>query len=187
MKEESMSQKGLTLTEILVVALLIPLIGLAIVQLDFFSHNYFHRTTHAMVSEQEVEMSLGAMARDITMAHSLEVWAGGVPVLVGTAGDSLFLTLDDDITPEDSTDDDEVEYRLNGGSLIREYVVMPGPAPLPDQTIARNVTALVVMQTIDEAALLPRNVIRATVSATSQGVEVTRTRYMASRVLSAPP
>jgi len=180
-----MAKKGFTLVELLVTILLIPLVGLTLYHLNFFVDQSFRRTTARMLPEQEVEVTLGYMAKDIMAANSVEVTSGGAPVAVGDPGDGMILTIDDNITPANTADDDEIEYTLFDGTLERVYTVRPSGSS-STKVVARNITSLQLVQDANEASLpFPRNIIRATVTSTVGGIASTGTRTMSSRALEA--
>lgn len=190
-----MSQKGVTLLELMIAVALIPLLGLTAVQLDFLIQNYFNRATRSMVPEQEVELALSAMAKDVVTARTLTVYDGDwltvVPDDSPGPGDRMELVVDDDNgipnghTPEDETDDDRIRYWMNGTTIERLYAVDAGGFD-GGQEIATHIQSLGLVQPTGEA-LQPQNVIRATVTATLGQATVQRTRYMASRALPAFP
>ena len=195
------SYRGVTLIELLVVVLLIPLLGLTIVQLDMFVQNYFTRTSRSMISEQEVEIALGAIAQDILIAQSITVYNGGWAladqVALGTAGDRLELIIDDDHDiPPDPTNDDGIRYWYDGATrtIIRSYAVDRGSGGSFDvgQIIARNIDLLELTQTVRQPPSVenlpaPQNVIRARVRALFGQTAVERIRYITSRALRAIP
>lgn len=172
--------------ELLVTIFLIPLVALTLYHLNFFVDQSFRRTTVRMLPEHEVEIALGYMAKDVVAANSVVVTSGGVPVAVGTRGDGITLTIDDNNTSTDFSDDDQIIYALTvTNTLTRQYTEFP-LVGTSVKTVARNITALQLVQDANEASLpFPRNVVQATVTATIGGMSKTETRLMSSRMLRA--
>ena len=188
-----MFQKGFTLAELLLVAVLIPILGLTLVQLDLFTEYSFKRMTDRMLPEQEVETALGFMERDVSKAVSVTVyndpgWSVVVPPGNATPGDRVQITINDNNTPLSTTDDDRVRYSISAGTILRQYSVNGGAFDA-GQVVARNITVLSLLQTVEQTALpqQPQNVLRATVTAVLGGATVTRTRFITSRALRAAP
>lgn len=193
-----MPEGGTTLLELLVVVALIPLVGLTLVQIDLLTQNYFNRTTRNMIPDQEVELALAAMERDVFVARSIIVFQGGWNpvtnrVAPGVEGDRMELLIDDDNgtaggnTPFDNDDDDLIRYWRNGATVERLYAVDGGTFEAP-QIVARHMNALELIQTVNqspssppESLPPPQNVIRATVRAVLGQTTVERTRYITSR------
>ena len=188
-----MSKQGVTLVEVLVIVLLIPILGLTVAQLDLFTQNYFIRTTREMISEQEIEIAFGTMAKDIVVANSITVhpdggtWAA-FPVTPGTTGNGIKVSIDDNNTPQNLADDDVIRYSVDATNrLVREYQVNGAGAFTP-QTIARNVTTLAFTQTVNQLAPIlpenlppPSNVIQVRINAAVGSSAVNRIRYITSR------
>lgn len=191
-----MSRKGVTLLELMMVVLLIPIVGFTVVQLDFLTHTYFYRTTRGMISEQEVEIALGAIARDVVAARAIAVCdLAWVPVAVGATESYLELVVDDnnDIPP-DPTNDDVIRYSLDTvtGTILRQYDTDSSGVFDFGQVIARNVTGLEFTQTTEQPPATenlptPQNVVRVRVVATFGQTTVDRTRYVTSRAMRAIP
>ena len=179
----------------MVVAALIPLLGLTIAQLDIFTLDYFNRATRSMIPEQEIEIAFGSLERDILVAKAVTVYSDGgtwaSPVAPATTGDGIEVTLDDNNTPLDATDDDRIRYSLNGDTIVREYEI-DGTGFDLGQIVARDVTVLQFTQAVNQPPATenlpaPANVIRVRISATLRQLTVDRTRYITSRAMSAIP
>ncbi len=183
-------ERGFTLLELLVVILLIPLLGLTVVQLDMLTENYFNRASRSMITEDEAEIALNFMERDVGVALNITVYSDAactVAVPPGTTGLCMQLVTDDSHdVPPDPTNDDNIRYSFSGGAILRDYQVVDPPARPWEapQTIARNISGFELVQTLD-GGFIPQNVIRATVIASLQGTTATRQRYMTSRLMHA--
>src|SRR3989338_4950142 len=98
-------RNGITLIELLIVILLIPLLGMTILQVEMVVQNYFNRISADGLVDQEAELALGFLEKDIVQSVTLAVCdAAWNPVPVGTTENRLELTIDDtrDI-PQDTT------------------------------------------------------------------------------------
>jgi len=186
----SFFRKGFTLVELLIAILLIPLIGLTMAHLNILTDNFFRQVTLTQQAEQEVEGALGFVGKDMVRARSLTVysggWGSGFQVPIGTPGDRMEMTVDDDNDiPSNAANDDMIRYSTSGTTIVRDYMVRPFGGWI-SQTVARNVSSLSLVQTLDET-LTSQNVMKATVGAAVGGRSVQRTRYIASRTLRTAP
>ena len=197
------NSRGLTLIELMVVVVLIPLLGFTIAQLDIFTQEYFNRITRGMVSEQEVEIAFGMIAKDILTARSITVYTDGgtwaSPATPGSLGNGIVMVVDDDHDlPPNSNNDDVIRYWFDtvAGTIVRQYDVN-GSGTFNDQIIARNITLLEFTQTVAQPPAtenletltlqIPQNVVRVRINANLRQVVIGRTRYITSRSLSAIP
>jgi len=187
---------GFTLMELMVVILLIPLVGYTLVNLDMLVQNFFNRTTRVTSAEDEVEITLGSVARDIFTAIDITIYTDGVacsaPAAFGIAGNCIELTIDDDgdnVPPvPDFSNDDMIRYYRNGTDIIRQYAI-DGSGGNPydgGRTIASNVSFFEVTETLGEA-LQPQNAIRVEARSAAGGINFNRVRFVTSRALRANP
>ena len=196
------NSRGLTLIELMVVVALIPLLGFTVTQLDIFTRDYFNRSTRSMISEQEVEIALGAIARDILNARSITVYSDGgtwsTPVtLLSPTGNGIQMIIDDnnDIPPNPNNDDG-IRYWFDNatGTIRRSYAVnfVSGGVFDAGQIVSRGVTLFELTQTVNPPASTenlppPKNVIRVRIRAVVGQTAVERTRYVTSRALRGAP
>ena len=143
-------RKGFTLTELLITAVLIGLVGLSVAAISGAAQSYLSKTTGMGSAQAEASYAMWHIKRNLSRANRVIVWSStqisfrydGRNVLAGTA------------TPMDSTDDgwDYYGWDSQSGTLVYKRRVIPdgpnagtdpsaSPGTQGGEAIARNVTA----------------------------------------------
>lgn len=184
-------QKGVTLIELLLVVLLIPLVGMSLVHLSALTDALYRRTTANQRVAQEIETALAFLSKDTFSATAVQVYLGGVAVGFGVTGDRVELRLDDNNDfPPNPANDDRIRYQRSGTAIVRDYMIVPPGTTWVSQTVGtgvlNNATGFTVVQTTDQT-LQSRNIIRTTLRANVGGQTVQREQVLTSRSFRGAP